>query len=347
MPLDNNSNNLSDTIQQLCEKAFHSDSKLSLEHLGPLLCCCERAECSNYRTWQAQKSQLEEKLHLSAELGQALLKRHEAHNPRYQSGSNDTSISESSASEETHTLKKDAEDRLEDPDDYISQLLQERDTLAGELEQTVTSKEAIELSLATAEQELHEAHTEISKLSVLRAKYETLQSRLLATEIERDDMRLERDIQAVKANVAEQKLTKSTAKIATLQSELHQIKGELKEKDRVQAKSTETTIRSTKSRLRTLQTALSQIPVPENAGYTEMLVSVSRHEEELRQENTELKSLLSETRDNLRTLQQEFEEQQVSLPTKELSATDEDQRVHENFPLGMEEKVIDIDVATQ
>lgn len=51
----------------------------SPEAISPLTCCCGKDDCENLKAWLHKRSQLEMRLTLSAEVGQALLQKHEAY----------------------------------------------------------------------------------------------------------------------------------------------------------------------------------------------------------------------------------------------------------------------------
>ncbi|KAJ3782311.1 hypothetical protein GGU10DRAFT_378732 [Lentinula aff. detonsa] len=308
-----------DDLSAAIEQLFSSGAPL-LEPLGPLICCCGQDECLNHKAWQAKKLQLENQLHLSAELGAALLQRHEAHISRHKNCSLESNqngdIHIFGSPQETDSVEDDfsQDNSGQNKDNHISELLKENDALTKELNELTINKEAMELSLATTQQQLQGAYTQISHLSILKAKYDALQKRLLVVQRERDDMEQERDIQSIKASVAQQKLTKSKAKADTLSSELRQLGDELKQKNHLHKEATESLVQVAKTQMQTLNTELRLTPVSENAEYTNILQSMSQNEEDLQQENMELRTFLSEARDELHALQQEVEEQQIHLP---------------------------------
>ncbi|KAJ3753559.1 hypothetical protein EV360DRAFT_87679 [Lentinula raphanica] len=301
--LENNDDELSSTIEQL----YHdfSSGVPSLEISEPAACCCGQVDCSSFKEWQDIKLQLQNQLHLSAELGQALLQRHEALISRHQKcQDSDTPCSEITM--ETGTQKTDYSDN-----DIISELQDKKDNLAEELHQSMIEIERLETSLTKAEQQLEEARNEVSHLTIIHANCATLEHRLLIVQGERDDMQQERDVHAVRVTVLEHKLNQSHARANTLDSEIHQLQYELQQKDRALKGSTRSLLQDAKSRQKTGMP--SRTTATENAEYLKILESASQQKADLLKENAELQMFLAEARDELHILRQEFEEQGAQL----------------------------------
>jgi hypothetical protein len=77
--------------------------------------CCGRddGECENVRAWLAVKERLESRLKLSAEVGQALLQRHEAYVRRHE-GRRRERAAEEEDREESDGAAAEAQDRLDE-----------------------------------------------------------------------------------------------------------------------------------------------------------------------------------------------------------------------------------------
>ncbi|KAJ7246615.1 hypothetical protein C8J57DRAFT_1241259 [Mycena rebaudengoi] len=76
--------NTTTTIDDLAQALENVSHVASPEPPALFFCCCGREDCENVQAWLGMKTRLEIRLTLSAEVGQALLQRHEAYVRRHE-----------------------------------------------------------------------------------------------------------------------------------------------------------------------------------------------------------------------------------------------------------------------
>ncbi|KAJ3811982.1 hypothetical protein F5876DRAFT_75281 [Lentinula aff. lateritia] len=291
---------LTNTIDDLTLALNNFSRVPSPEPPSLLSCCCQREDCENLKAWQAMKLRLENRLILSAEIGQALLQRHEAYVRRHENCSVNDGHSSSS----------------EDGVFRLTELLKEKHVLEKRLTQALVNNEVTEVSSKTLHQELQEARTMISRLSASHAKSIGWETRLSVVNRERDDMQQERDFESQRARLAESRFAALKDKTSKLRSEVRQLQDELEQKRLQRMESTESLLQNARSRIQILHTTFGSQSTSESAEVTNVLESLVNDNEGLKRDNAELQSLLAESRDDLHALQQEVEERRANMPMK-------------------------------
>ncbi|KAJ7571938.1 hypothetical protein C8J56DRAFT_1176433 [Mycena floridula] len=260
----------------------------------PGLSCCCGQECENLRAWQEMKARLESRLTLSAEVGQALLHRHEAyirrHEVRRQNAFDEESIDDGYSTQD-------------DADNRISELLAKNAALEKRLTQSVVNNEVTEVSNKTILQELQEAKTTISRLSAHQARSMGWDNRITQATKERDDMQQERDFESQRARVAESRFAALKEKTSKLQADVRRLQDELQEKRLHRLESSESILQDARQ---VLQGGSDQPEV------TKVLESLVDDNEVLKRDNMELQRFLADSREDMRALQEELDEQRAS-----------------------------------
>ncbi|KAJ4479042.1 hypothetical protein J3R30DRAFT_3702071 [Lentinula aciculospora] len=299
-PSANTLDELTNTIDDLTLALNNFSRVPSPEPPSLMSCCCQREECDNFKAWQAIKSKLENRLILSAEIGQALLQRHEAYVRRH----------ENCSLNEGHSCNG------EDGDIRLSELIKEKHALEKRLTQALVNNEVTEVSSKTLLQELQEARTMISRLSASHAKSIGWETRLSSVMRERDDMQQERDFESQRARLAESRFAALKDKTSKLHSEVRRLQDELEQKRLLRMESTASLLQDARSRIQTLHATLGSPSTSESAEFTKVLESLVNDNEGLKRDNAELQTLLAESRDDLHALQQEVEEQRANMLMK-------------------------------
>ncbi|KAF9444449.1 hypothetical protein P691DRAFT_677569 [Macrolepiota fuliginosa MF-IS2] len=284
-------------------------------------CCCGFEECENLQAWHELKSRLESRLTLSAEVGQALLQRHEAYVRRHEARcrikrTNDVRQQGSVSDEE------DDEDdtivfRQEQFDLQYAELLKEKMALEKRLNQVLVNSEVTEVSNKTLLQELHDARTTISRLTAHHARSIGWDTRLTAALKERDDMQQERDSESHRARLAESRFAALKDKTIKLQTEVRRLQEALEEKRSHRLESSGTLLQDAKATLGSIREA-GNLHTDTMDGYyeevTRILESLVQDNETLKHDNDELQHLLTDTREDFASLQEEFEEYKANPP---------------------------------
>ncbi|ESK94111.1 hypothetical protein Moror_12778 [Moniliophthora roreri MCA 2997] len=271
-------------------------------------CCCGREDCEHAQTWHAVKARLESRLTLSAEIGQALLQRSEAFSRRNEALLNRHS---QKTSEGGYTSEDDTD--FQEEESRISQLLREKNDLERRLTQALVNSEVTEVSNKTLLQELQDAKLTISRLSSNHARSAGWENRLSAAMKERDDMQQERDFESQRARLAESRFAALKDKTSKLQAEVRRLQDDLQEKRQHRLECSESIIQGARSHIQSLHDALGNTAASDQSEITRVLESLVDDNEALKRDNTELHTLLAQSRDDLNALQQEVEESRAAL----------------------------------
>ncbi|KAF8872758.1 hypothetical protein BD779DRAFT_1571794 [Infundibulicybe gibba] len=264
------------------------------------ICCCDREECQHTKDWLNLKSRLESRLILSAEVGQALLQRHEAYVRRH----------EGRDAQDDSTGPASFQDQL---DLQFAELMKEKALLERRLNQAIVNNEVTEVSNKTILQELQDARSTISRLTAQHARSVGWDTRLSAAMKEREDMQQERDSEAQKARLAESRFAALKDKTAKLQTEVRRLQEELEIKRHHRLESSESLLQDARTQLENLNRAqLGHNLMAEHLEITKVLESLVNDNEALKHDNAELQHLLAESRDDLHALQEEVDEQRAS-----------------------------------
>jgi len=158
-----------------------------------LECCCGMEVCTNLNAWLELKSRLESRLILSAEVGQALLQRHEAYVRRHEGQNKQNPPGRTQETDEDDTTL------TESQESEILMLVKEKALLEKRLNQALINNEVTEASSRTILNELQEARTTISRLTASHARSVGWENRLSTTLKEKDDIQQERDSESNRA----------------------------------------------------------------------------------------------------------------------------------------------------
>ncbi|KIL60960.1 hypothetical protein M378DRAFT_1059980 [Amanita muscaria Koide BX008] len=309
--LTNSLYNATHTIEELTAALaeFSSHRVPSPDPQTCLTCCCGREECENLSEWLETKGKLESRLRLSAEVGQALLQKHEAYVRRHEApltrqGSIAKSI-DSCTTDEGHL----AEER----DVYVSELIKEKAILEKRLNQALINNEVSEVSTKSILQELEYARATISRLTATQARSTGWDVRLSAAVKEREDMQQERDIESQRARLAESRFAALKEKTAKLQVEVRRLQESLESKRMTHMESSESTIQDARTRIQLMQNnQLSSLSRDEHDELMKLMESLVTDNEMLKRDNAELQTLLADCREDVHALQEEVEEQRVN-----------------------------------
>ncbi|KAK0491541.1 hypothetical protein IW261DRAFT_1438264 [Armillaria novae-zelandiae] len=288
-PLASSLNHATSTIDDLTV-ALANFSRVPSPEPSLMMCCCGRDDCENANAWFSMKSKLESRLILSAEVGQALLQRHEAY-VRRQGGS------------ETFDL-----DDREELESKLTALAREKDALEKRLTQALVNSEVTELSNKTLLQELQEAKSTVSRLAAHHARSVGWETRLSSVIKEKDDLQQEREFESQRAKLAESRFSALKEKTLKLQADVRRLQDGLQEKRLNRLESSEYILQEARSQLEVLQQAFGQSNVTDQTEFTKALEFLVDDNESLKRDNAELQHFLSESREEIHALQEEVDE---------------------------------------
>ncbi|KAL1944128.1 hypothetical protein VTO73DRAFT_3313 [Trametes versicolor] len=264
-------------------------------------CCCGREDCETSQAWTAFKAKLESRLVLSAEVGRALLERHEAlvrrHNslPVSASGSNDTIGPDSPV------------------DVRVGELVKQNVLLEKRLTQALVHTEVCESSKKGLIQDLDTARTDLARLSAQNARSVGLENRLATTLQEKDDLQQELDSATQRARMAEVRLVSYREKCTKLQAQVTRLRDEVDNQRTHRHEFSEEILTDARQRLEQLQYhQLGHSSSIQDAEVTKVLESLVADNEALKRDNAELQNLLSASREDFHELQEELEERRAS-----------------------------------
>ncbi|KAF8076810.1 hypothetical protein FPV67DRAFT_1472745 [Lyophyllum atratum] len=313
-PLSNSFHHANSTIDDLTLALANFSRVPSPEPHAPLACCCGREECENMKGWLEVKSSLESRLILSAEVGQALLQRHEAYVRRHEVREGHKRQQLSADHEESH----EDDESLPDPSTLqIIELVKERSRLEKRLNQALVNSEVTEVSTKTILHELQEARATISRLTAQHARSVGWETRLSTAIREKDDMQQERDGESNRAKLAESRFAAMKDKTAKLQSEVRRLQDVLEERRLHRLESSEHILKDARVRIEALHSSqLGQTAAVEHTELTNVLESLVNDNETLKRDNAELQNMLTESREEMHTLQEEVEEHRAKPPSR-------------------------------
>ncbi|KAF8626714.1 hypothetical protein AX17_006481 [Amanita inopinata Kibby_2008] len=284
-----------------------------------LTCCCGKEDCENLGNWIAVKARLESRLRLSAEVGQALLQRHEAYVRRHEpSAMRRVPTSKSIGADSSSGGSDDMPSQQEETDSYVCELLKEKALLEKRLNQALVNNEVSEVSTKSILQELDEARATISRLTANQARSAGWDVRLSQAVKERNDMQQERDVESQRARLAESRFAALKEKAAKLQMEVRRLQEALESKRVTRMESSESTLQDARIQIQLMQSG--RLLMTEHDELMRVLGSLVNDNETLKRDNDELQKLLSDCREDLHALQEEVEEQRLNpqIPSKAL-----------------------------
>ncbi|KAI0832804.1 hypothetical protein BC628DRAFT_1348375 [Trametes gibbosa] len=264
-------------------------------------CCCGREDCETSKAWASFRSKLEGRLVLSAEVGRALLERHEALVRKHAAlrvppgESEDTTIPDSPV------------------DVRVAALVKQNALLEKRLTQALLHTEVCETSKKGIIQELEASRTDLARLSAQNARSIGLENRLATALQEKDDLRQEVDSATQRTRVAEVRLSSYRDKCAKLEAQVARLRDEADTQRTHRHQYSEEILNDARQRLEQLQYhRLGHASSIQDAEVTKVLESLVADNEALKHDNAELQSLLSASREDIRELQDELEERRAS-----------------------------------
>ncbi|KAH8982398.1 hypothetical protein EDB92DRAFT_1952297 [Lactarius akahatsu] len=270
-------------------------------------CNCNTDDSEYTKAWMAVKTKLENRLVLSAEVGQALLRRHETYVRRMQAAEhvNELESLDGESSDLDPTSRQQMEDR-------IAELSKENAVLhkVHLLDPALLNNEHAEASNKSLSADLQEMRDSFSHLSAEHARSVGWEPRLHKAMQERDDFHQERDD-------ATQKLRAAEAKSISLgdKCEVRHLREQLKEERAKRGQASEDMLSEAKQWLTELQhSRVNMTSMEQHDEVTKLLESLVADKEALEKSNAELQELLSESREALDALQEEAGERLVSSP---------------------------------
>ncbi|KAI0737703.1 hypothetical protein C8Q80DRAFT_1294198 [Daedaleopsis nitida] len=260
-------------------------------------CCCGREECETSKTWAALKAKLESRLVLSAEVGRALLERHEALVRRQ----------EQQTSKTASIGSKDIVSPDTSVDVRVAELVKQR------LAQALMHTEVSENSKTALLQELEDAKNNVARLSSQNARAVGLENRLAVALQEKDDLKQELDSATQRARMTESRIVSYREKCAKLQAQVARLREDLDSQRIHRQEFSEELLNDAKQRLEQLQYhQLGHSADMQDTEVTQVLESLVADNEALKRDNAELQNLLAAEREELHTLQEELEERRAS-----------------------------------
>ncbi|TFY62856.1 hypothetical protein EVG20_g6548 [Dentipellis fragilis] len=289
-------------IDELTRSLADSSRVSTPEEPSALRCCCGRDECEHTQAWRALKAKLESRLVLSAEIGQALLQKHEAYVRRMQVWCFNIPLGDSEASQ----------DNAEDADNMearVVALTKENAALEKRTQQALLNNEIAESSTKAALQDLQEAQNTIARLTAEHARSVGWEARLRSAMQERDDFQQERDNSSQRARMAEARMMALNTKCSKLRQQVRVLQDDLEQQRMSRSVLSEDIMREARVRIEELhRTHFGRRPENSDVDVSKIIEPVITDNEALKKENAELQRLLADARDNLHTLQEDAEE---------------------------------------
>lgn len=295
--------------------ALTNFSRVPSPELQNLCCCCGEEDCETTKNWLALKGKLESRLILSAEVGSALLRRHEAYVRQHEPS--DVFPQKSSEVESNDEVDKENAE----VDARIAELIRENTVLQKQLNQALVNNEIAEASNKHTLHELEEERSAVSKLTVHHARSVALDARLAAVLQENDDIRQERDGQAHRAKLAETRLVALEDRADKLQAEIRRLQGNLEMRRARRLESSESLLQEVRTRLKELQNNhIRKSAIEDNAEVSRVLEALVADNEALKTDNEQLHNLLTESREDIQALQARVDEHRILPPPIRIEA---------------------------
>lgn len=281
---------LSRTLSDLSASEYHPTEDTSRVDV---VCCCGNRDCEASRAW----ADAERKLVVSAEVGQALLERHEAFERRQEA------LVKQNDSQTEHIATLNAQVSA------LQEQLATHTRVQKQLAQAQLNLEAADTANRTLTKELQDARSNVSRLSAAHARGVGLENKLRTAEQERDDLKREVTEANNRAKIWETRANEAGARCRKLQAEIVQIKEETDSIKLSRSEISSDILEDARVRLQMLQNSLGQASIasddPEVMHVLEALVADN---EALKRDAAELQNMLTESREDVRMLQDEIAE---------------------------------------
>ncbi|ETW84224.1 hypothetical protein HETIRDRAFT_433142 [Heterobasidion irregulare TC 32-1] len=276
-----------------------------------LTCCCAREDCEYTKAWLVVKSKLENRLILAAEVGQALLQRHEAYIRRVQSEDQELQPPTTDVLADSREIDPSSQQELEA---RVGELVKENAVLEKRFHQALINNEVAESTNKLMSQELQEARVIVGRLSTEHARFVGWDTRVRNLTQEKDDLQQERDNESSRARIAEARLVAMNEKCSKLRSQVHKLQEDLERQYLHRSELSEEILQDTRVRIEQIQHAHSgRVSLTEDDEVTKILQSLVADNEALQKSNVELQTLLADSRESIQALQQEAEEQRAFM----------------------------------
>ncbi|CAE6333700.1 unnamed protein product [Rhizoctonia solani] len=281
---------LSRTLSDLSSAEFHTS-----EDAGrvDVVCCCGSRDCEVSRAW----ADAERKLIVSAEVGQALLERHEAFERRHEA------------------LVKQNDSQTEHITTLNSQVSTLQDQLATytrvqkQLAQAQLNLEAADAANRSLTTELQDSRATVSRLSAAHARGVGLESKLRIADQERDDLKREITEANNREKVWEARANEASARWRKLQAEMVQLREEADSIKLSRSEISSDILEDARARLQMLQNSLGKASIAsDDPEVMRMLEALVADNEALKRDAAELQNMLTESREDVRMLQEEIAE---------------------------------------
>lgn len=238
------------------------------------------------------KTKLESRLILCAEVGQALLQRHEAYVRR-------------------HPRTDEDKTRLENE---VDELRSHNTSLEKRIAKVLVNNEVSEASNKVVLQELQDTRSNLSRLTTQHTKCVGLESRFARVTVEKEDLQQERDSANQRARVAEARIVSLRDRVSRLQEQLTTLHTELDRERNHRLELSEEISQGAKLQLETWLRSQAEpdTPITPTGEVTKILETLVADNEMLKRDGEELQRLLSESREDYRALQEELDELRAS-----------------------------------
>ncbi|KAG8987492.1 hypothetical protein FRB93_004519 [Tulasnella sp. JGI-2019a] len=303
----------SNTIDDLT-RALASFSRGPSLELPDTTTCCRRhgeEECEATASWMNVRGKLEKQLELSAEIGQALLQRHEAYVRRQ----DNLTIER----ERTRMRNQDRIDSLQESNNTLVSKMADLIRDAAHMEKRCTHAE-VNLEIAdssnrTLLKELQETRSSIGRLTARNTILVGQETKLAELIQERDDLIQERDAETTRAKNAESKLASLESRSSELEAHAARLGDELAASQTYREDFSEVLLKDARARLEGLQDSLRSGP-GEDPEVHRILESLVADNEAIKRDNAELQNLLAELREDLRLAKEDLEERPVERDSR-------------------------------
>ncbi|KAG8897961.1 hypothetical protein FRB99_007771, partial [Tulasnella sp. 403] len=252
------------------------------------------------------QAKLQKDLELSAEVGQALLERHEAYVRRHDKMVSDYERDQVKAHERLTAFESSNKTLVS----KLAELARENTQLQKRLAQADLNLEVSDASNRTLLKELQDSRTAMARITAQHARSTGWETRLAAAKQEREDLIQEREAESVRSRNSEAKAQALESKCSELQTQIARLKNDLDAARASRAEVSEILMQDARARLEGLQNSLG-LAGGENPEVTRILESLVADNEAIKRDNAELQNLLTETREDLRLVREELSEYQA------------------------------------
>ncbi|KZT60843.1 hypothetical protein CALCODRAFT_492116 [Calocera cornea HHB12733] len=294
---------------------------------GDIQCCCGRENCENYERWTRVREKLEKRLHLSAEVGQALLQRNDAYMRQQDAHTKKMGELERRHQEAISQLSaaRQANDQLVA---RMSELAKQNGTIEKRLSQSQLNLDLADASNRSLLHEVAERRSSIQKLHHQSVRFSGLQARVDDLTQENNDMRDELAEHVRREQAAESRAAALAQRCEDLEMAVHSMHESRDAEKQSQEEVFQELVSTAQSRIENMRSTLSAGAGGGFMSSTEMgevLEGLVTDNEALKRDNAELRNLLVETRENSRVLQDELDELRATgFGGRPLSTVDED-----------------------